>query len=139
MSERLLADTSALLCLLAESSEHHAWAVAAMRDFAGPALTTEPVLTETAHLLRRFGRPSRAVLQILESGMVEVGLSTQVEHRRLRMLMERYESVPISLADASLVCLSELHRVCRIFTLDSDFRIYRRHGNKAIPVLMPED
>jgi hypothetical protein len=26
-----------------------------------------------------------------------------------------------------------------IFTLDDDFRIYRRHGNKVIPVLMPED
>lgn len=25
-----------------------------------------------------------------------------------------------------------------VFTLDSDFRIYRRLGNKSIPLLMPE-
>ena len=27
----------------------------------------------------------------------------------------------------------------RVFTLDRDFRIYRRHRNKIIPVLMPDD
>jgi len=35
--------------------------------------------------------------------------------------------------------LSELHRDVRVWTLDSDFHIYRRHGNKAIPVLIPEE
>jgi len=43
-----------------------------------------------------------------------------------------------SLTDATLVRLSELHRDCRVFTLDSDFQIYRRHRSKVIPVLMPE-
>lgn len=55
----------------------------------------------------------------------------------LRPLMKRYRNRPISLADACLVRLSELHPRGRIFTLDSDFLIYRRHGNKVIPVLMP--
>ncbi len=45
----------------------------------------------------------------------------------------------MSVADATLVRLSELHRDCRVFTLDDDFRIYRRHGNKVIPVLIPEE
>ena len=45
----------------------------------------------------------------------------------------------MSLADATLVRLSELNRDCRIFTMDSDFHIYRRHGNKVIPLVMPED
>jgi uncharacterized protein len=49
--------------------------------------------------------------------------------------MQRYRNLPISLADASLVRLSELHRDRAVFTLDSHFRIYRRHRNKVIPVL----
>ena len=53
--------------------------------------------------------------------------------------MRRYRNVPMSLADATLVRLSELHRDCRVFTLDADFRIYRRHRNKAIPVLLPAE
>jgi predicted nucleic acid-binding protein len=44
----------------------------------------------------------------------------------------------MSLADACLVRLAELHPGGVIFTLDADFRVYRRHSNKVIPVLMPE-
>jgi hypothetical protein len=33
--------------------------------------------------------------------------------------------------------MTELHPRGNVFTLDSDFLIYRRHGNKVIPVLMP--
>ena len=44
----------------------------------------------------------------------------------------------VNIAYYCLVRLSELHRESTVFTLDSDFRIYRRHGNKVIPVLMPE-
>jgi hypothetical protein len=45
----------------------------------------------------------------------------------------------MSLADACLVRLSEMHRERRIFTPDEDFRIHRPHGNKVIPLLMPEE
>ena len=38
---------------------------------------------------------------------------------------------------ACLFRLSELHLRGKVFTWDSDFLIYRRHGNKVIPVLMP--
>jgi predicted nucleic acid-binding protein len=44
----------------------------------------------------------------------------------------------MSLADACLVRLSESYPAAEIVTLDADFRIYRRHGNKVIPVRMPE-
>jgi hypothetical protein len=44
----------------------------------------------------------------------------------------------MSLADACLVRLSEMHVAAVVLTLDSDFRIYRRHGNKVIPVRMPD-
>ena len=49
--------------------------------------------------------------------------------KHLRMLMRTYRNVPMSLADATLVRLSELRADSKIFTLDADFRIYRRHGN----------
>jgi predicted nucleic acid-binding protein len=45
---------------------------------------------------------------------------------------------PTSLADACLVRLPEIHPAGRVFALDSDFRVYGRHGNPVIPVLMPE-
>ena len=44
----------------------------------------------------------------------------------------------MSLADACLVRLWELHANAKMFTLNSSFRIYRRHGNQVIPVLIPD-
>ena len=96
-------------------------------------------MTEAAFLLSRDGFDADELFALAESGMLTVGLEFNHERQRLRELIRTYRNVPISLADATLVRLSELHRDCRVFTLDTDFRIYRRHGNKVIPVLMPED
>jgi hypothetical protein len=52
--------------------------------------------------------------------------------------MRRYGNRPMSLADACLVRLSELNPSAEVFTLDSDFLVYRRHGSKVIPGLMPD-
>jgi len=62
----------------------------------------------------------------------------QDEQADLQALMRRYRNRPMSLADACLVRLSELYTSGEVFTLDSDFLVYRRHGNKVIPVLMPD-
>jgi predicted nucleic acid-binding protein len=96
------------------------------------------VLTETAFLLKREGCEADALFALLERGVIRIGLSIEEERGDLRALMHRYRNRPMSLADACLVRLSEIHANGEVFTLDSDFRIYRRHGNKVIPVLMPE-
>ena len=101
-------------------------------------LTCEPVLTEAAFLLKREGREADPLFELLERGVIRIALNLQEEGADLRALMHRYRNRPMSLADACLVRLSELHTNAEVFTLDSDFRIYRRHGNKVIPVLMPE-
>ena len=55
------------------------------------------------------------------------------------LLMSKFSDLPMDFADASLVALAERLRLSRIFTVDlADFSIYRRHGNKVIPVLMPD-
>jgi hypothetical protein len=52
--------------------------------------------------------------------------------------MQRYNSVPMSLADACLVRMTEIYTDASILTLDSDFRIYRKHRNQEISVIMPD-
>ncbi len=59
------------------------------------------------------------------------------EAAALAKLMERYGSVPMSFADSCLVRMSELIPRAVVATLDSDFRVYRRHGRQVIPLLMP--
>jgi predicted nucleic acid-binding protein len=74
---------------------------------------------------------------LLERGIIRVGLAVEDQQADLRALMRRYRNRPMSLADACLVRLSEMHSAAEVLTLDGDFRIYRRHGNKVIPVRMP--
>jgi uncharacterized protein len=106
--------------------------------FSTPFLTCEPVLTDAAVLLKREGREADPLFALLERGVLHVAFDVQDEQTDLRALMHRYRNRPMSLADACLVRMSELHPTGRVFTLDSDFRIYRRHGNKVISVLMPD-
>jgi len=133
-----LLDTGPLVSFLASGLRHHAWAVEQWKQLPPPLLTSEPVLTEAAFLLKREGRDADALFALLERGVIRVALDVQEEQADLRALMRRYRNRPMSLADACLVRLSEIHMTGEVFTLDAGFHIYRRHGNKVIPVLMPE-
>lgn len=133
----VLLDTGPLVSVLGTGLMYHSWAVEQWKRLRLPLLTCEPVLTEAAFLLHREGRGADAIFALLERGVVKVALAVEKEQADLRALMYRYRNRPMSLADACLVRLSEIHAGARVFTLDSDFRVYRRHGNKVIPTLMP--
>jgi len=133
-----LLDTGPLVSFLAAGLEHHEWAVEEWKRLRPPLLTCEPVLTEAAFLLKREGRDTDPLFALLDRGVIRIGLSVQEQQADLRALMRRYRNRPMSLADACLVRLSEIQAAAEVLTLDNDFRIYRRHGNKVIPLRMPE-
>ena len=132
-----LLDTGPLVSFLASGLEHHQWTIEQWKRLRPPLLTCEPVLTEAAFLLKREGRDTDSLWALLERGAIRVALSMQEHQSDLRALMQRYRNRPMSLADACLVRMSEIHPSAEVLTLDSDFRIYRKHGNRAIPVRMP--
>ena len=53
----------------------------------------------------------------------------------MQTLMAQYQNVPMDLADASLVAAAEVTGLRLIFTLDSDFRIYRAHNQDVFSVV----
>jgi hypothetical protein len=53
-------------------------------------------------------------------------------------LMEKYADVPMSLADACLVRMTEIYADPLVLTTDSHFRIYRRHSRQAVPCVLPD-
>lgn len=139
MKETTILDTGPLVAFLAAGLKQQPWVSEQWERLPPPMITCEPVLTEAAFLLKREGCETDALFILLERGVIRVSLEIEDQVPDLRTLMRRYRDRPMSLADACLVRLSELHRDSRIFTLDADFRIYRRHGNKVIPLLMPEE
>jgi uncharacterized protein len=52
-------------------------------------------------------------------------------------LLQKYADVPMSLADACLVRMTEILPDPIILTTDSDFHIYRRHSRQMVPCTTP--
>jgi predicted nucleic acid-binding protein len=52
--------------------------------------------------------------------------------------MEKYADRPMDFADACLVAMTEEFSDPMLFTLDDDFRFYRRHGRDTIPFVSPK-
>ena len=134
-----LVDTGPLVAAADQTEPHHAWAVARLRALAPPLVTCEAVISEAAFVLRRSGLPAQMPIQMVERGIlhVEQAVNSIECAGRLHRLMEQYSNVPMSFADACLVLLAERFPNARLLTLDSDFRIYRAAGQRAIPLLTP--
>jgi hypothetical protein len=79
----------------------------------------------------------RALDQLLRQGHLRFALNLADELRHVLDLRAKYSSVPMSLADACLVRLSETLPDPVVVTTDADFRIYRRHSRQVIACLMP--
>ena len=73
----------------------------------------------------------------LSAGLILLDFDLQAELATVLELMNRYENVPMSLADACLVRMAELVPGARVFTLDEDFRIYRKNRTEIIEVIAP--
>lgn len=134
---KILLDTGPWVALMCRDDSHHIWARTQFASHPGPFLTCEAVVAETCFLLARGGFDPAKALMMIERGVVQVAMGLQNEITPVRALFERYDNVPASLADACLIRLAELHEPSRVLTLDSDFRIYRRHGRKAMALITP--
>lgn len=132
-----IVDSGPLVALFDRSDARHAWAVERFREMEAPLLVCEPVLTEVLFLLRRWPRAQRDVLQLLETGALRIAFSLAQEIEPVRQLMQKYSDVPMSLADACLVRMAEIHSDRGICTLDGDFLVYRKHAREAIPLIVP--
>jgi len=134
---RVIVDTGPLVALLDKADRRHAWARETVGGIRHPLYTCEAVITEASHIVRRVPGGRRAIMDLLAGGVVALAFRMDAELRELRSLVERYATVPMSIADACLVRMSELLPDASVLTFDSDFRVYRRAGRHAIPVIMP--
>ncbi|MGE3308450.1 MAG: type II toxin-antitoxin system VapC family toxin [Limisphaerales bacterium] len=138
MKTSIIVDTGPLVAYFDRDAAEHDWVRSQAGRLAPGWLTSEAVLGETVHLLRRARIAADEVLELVEKRLILVPFQLEEEVGALRRLLRRYRNVPMSLADASLVRLSELYEESLVFTLDSDFSIYRRFDRRPISVLMPE-
>ena len=135
MARNVLVDAGFLVALLSRRDSHHRWAVTLAPDHAPPWRTCEAVLSEAFHLLGTRGAPGLSALLRRRALIVPFDLDNDMES--VLKLLQKYADVPMSLADACLVRMSETLPEPIILTTDSDLRIYRRHSRQMVPCMMP--
>jgi predicted nucleic acid-binding protein len=128
-------DSGALVALLDPKDQHHAWAREALSHEPLPWLTCESVLSETWFLLHEAH--ALALDRLLRGSHLRLGLNLADELLQVLKLRAKYADLPMSLADACLVRMTEILPDPVIVTTDADFKIYRRHSRQVVPCLMP--
>jgi predicted nucleic acid-binding protein len=136
VAKSCIVDSGALVALLDPREEHHRWAKETFARQTLPWLTCESVVSEAFFLLHPAH--ARGLDEFLRRGHVQLALSLTEELDRVLDLRTRYASVPMSLADACIVRMSEILPEPVVLTTDTDFTIYRRHGREVVPHLMPQ-
>jgi len=124
-----------LVALLVGRDQHNAWAEEQFAQVLPPLLTGEAVLAEACFLAGRTGPSINEPLKLLKRGVLRLAFDLSDNIEQVSSLMERYANVPMSLADACLVRMSELLPESVVMTLDGDFQIYRRHGRQKISLI----
>ncbi len=135
MARSVVVDTGFLVALLSRRDGNHHWASTQTRRFPPPWRTCEAVLSEAFHLVEARGEPALAALLRRRAVYPVFDLNEDLE--RALKLMEKYADVPMSLADACLVRMTETLPDPVLLTTDADFRIYRRHSRQAVPCVLP--
>jgi predicted nucleic acid-binding protein len=132
-----IVDTGPLVAFFDRSERHHQWVAARVEELDAPLLVCEPVLTEATYLLARFPRAQDALFGLLRNGALVVAFRLEEHIAALHRLLRKYRDTPMSLADACVVRMAEVHESHSVLTLDSDFTVYRKHGRVPITLLRP--
>jgi predicted nucleic acid-binding protein len=132
-----IADTGPLVAFFDRAERHHRWVTERVEELEAPLLVCEPVLAETAYLLARYARAQDALFDLLQNGALSVAFRIEEHIGEVRKLLQKYRDTPMSLADACVVRMAELHERHAVLTLDSDFLVYRKHGRIPLTLIHP--
>ena len=135
MAANVLVDAGFLVALLSRRDANHDWAAAVSEQLPPPWKTCDAALSEAFHLLGERGSGALAALLRRRAVVPLFRLGEDVEG--VLRLMHKDANVPMSFADACLVRMTETVADPVLLTTDTDFRIYRRHGRRAIPCILP--
>lgn len=132
-----IADTGALVALLDQSDYHHEWAIECFKTLRAPVITCEAVLAEVWHLLGAAPPSRKTLAKLHRDGIIQLPFDFEAQAVSIWQLLEKYADIPMDLADACVVRLSELFVDRVVWTVDSDFKFYRRNKRAAIPLIAP--
>ena len=137
MKRHVILDTGPLVAFINRRDRYHGWSKQQWSHIHPPLLTCDAVLSEACFLLRDIDGGQSIVLELLKRGALTLPFRIEDSVNQIMWLLQKYSDIPMSLADACLVRMSELYAESSLLTLDDDFRIYRKNKRHIIPILTP--
>lgn len=125
-------DAGPLIALFNKRDKHHAKIIDFLRQYTGTLTTSWPVITEVTHMLSFHVQAQLDFLTWIQRGGLSIEELSSLELDRIITMTEKYQNVPMDLADASLVAIAEKLHVHEIITIDSDYYIYRTAKNSML-------
>jgi hypothetical protein len=130
--QKVLVDSGPLIALFDKSDSYHKKSLEFFKEFKGVLWTSWPVVTEVCHMLDFSTRVQINFLTWIERGGLRIQELKFEQLSRLIELTRKFNDVPMDLADASLIVISESLDCEKIASIDSDFYIYRNIRNKYL-------
>jgi len=123
--KNILIDAGPLIALFNGKDTYHEKIVNFLAQSKDKLITSWPVIAETCHMLSFSVKAQLDFLKWCERGAVKIENAIDSELSRIIELTEKYSNVPMDLADATLIVISEKMHIKEIITIDSDYYIYR--------------
>ena len=136
MTIEVLVDTGPLVAILDASDSAHTVCIETLSLFRTPLVTTWPVLTEAAWLLRNRPDLVQRLIRSATAGFLRIEIQTEVDAAAMATIFDRYADQHFQLADVSLMHLADRKQIDTVFTLDRrDFGVFRTHQGKPLNLL----
>lgn len=134
----ILIDAGPLIAIADESEGRaHLQCTIIFDSQRGVFVTTLPCLTEAMYFLgeSQGWHAQEKIWKLIAGEYLTIFNLTESDLYRMSILMDKYQDTPMDFADASLVASAENLKTNRIFTLDSDFRVYRINGRESFEII----
>ncbi|MCF6335794.1 MAG: PIN domain-containing protein [Spirochaetales bacterium] len=116
-----LIDAGSIIALFNKNDKYHNKIKKFLKKYDGKLTSTWAVVTEVSHMLDFNVQTQIDFLTWIQLGGVDI---EAIENEDIGKIIERsmkYSDLPMDLADASLVVLSEKLKIKEIITIDDDF------------------
>ena len=137
MASKILIDSGPLIAFLSSSEHYHRWVLEQMSQMDGDLVTTESVLSEVVFLMKQNRVAINAIKELIEQKLLQIISAFSTEPITCFNMVEKYVDLPSSVADISLVYVYSTTKNSIIFTLDSDFLIYKSSSGKPLKLVAP--
>ena len=120
-----LIDAGPIIALFNKNDKYHKKILNFLKEYNGILTTSWPVITEVSHMLAYNVETQIDLMKWINRGGIKIEQIEIEDIQRILELSEKYYDIPMDLADASLVVLSERLKIKEIITIDTDYYIYR--------------